>query len=177
MWSSQQLLVIAPGVRRTGLPGLTSSGPACAGCSSDARTDAGHQWSRSGSPCNGGRHPQQTIRIFVRAALPRAAGVSEEDAIGEEVRDQVVLGHLTTLIPRQRAAGQHSPDRRRRRRLQAVINQTVVRLTRYRLLHPNRGREIKERAGGDDPREDGESGTDRWASRGGGNGGPCVSDR
>ena len=67
--------------------------------------------SRESPPCCRHQHADPTLRrhlnthsVLVRAALPRAAGVGEENTVREETPDQVVSGHLTTQIRRQRSA-------------------------------------------------------------------------
>jgi len=53
------------------------------------------------------RRHLKTHSVLVRAALPRAAGVGEENTLREEMRDQVVPRHLSTLIPDQCPGCQH----------------------------------------------------------------------
>ena len=46
---------------------------------------------------------QQAVRVFVRAALPRAVRITEVDFYIRGHREGLVLGHLQPAIPRQRA--------------------------------------------------------------------------
>src|SRR3954452_13933973 len=44
---------------------------------------------------------EEPVGVLVRAAQPRAGGWCEEDAVGEVVIEQVVVGHLRALVPGQ----------------------------------------------------------------------------
>jgi hypothetical protein len=49
---------------------------------------------------------EEPVGVLVRAAQPRAGRRSEEDAVGEVLLEQVVVGHFRALVPGQRLPGQ-----------------------------------------------------------------------
>src|SRR4029077_4101970 len=54
---------------------------------------------------------QQQIGVFVRAALPRTLRIAEVDLDVRGYREGLVLGHLQSAIPRQRASqGSHGEN-------------------------------------------------------------------
>jgi len=52
-----------------------------------------------------GKYWRSRHSVFVASALPRAARIGEEDALGEAGGDVMMVGHLRALVPRQGEPG------------------------------------------------------------------------